>query len=305
MVVTEAVPVVRQSLENGRCCYSRLLLVFVCQSECPAEEADKTELQPEAKAKEETDPPSDAAAVRPRSEAKDGESASTDKAKAPKVARTELPLNQKTVERPADAYDIMCYTQQLSDMSVAVYFHNSTRKTNAPYLPPFRSVFQDGLRDKLYVSAIGIRCTQDGKPMRSREAQSEEQAEWFGWPVFITDMVTDANMYAFHLCNTLNGTKEYIEAFDSARRFGRKPFFIVTKNTTANPLHKWDQVMVRNDVLKYVCNKFNLRDMQVRMQYLAEGRWENLLKHYFADVDAAKEAVESYIGGEEDVEFSP
>ena len=63
--------------------------------------------------------------------------------------------------------------------------------------------------------------------------------------------------------------------------------------------------MVRNDVLKYVCNKFNLRDMQVRMQYSAEGGWANLLQHYFVDVDAAKEAVESYIGGEEDADFTP
>ena len=220
------------------------------------------------------------------------------------MARPDPPLNQKSVQRPADAYDIMCFTQQLADMSVAVYFHSSSRKTNAPYLPPFRSTFQDGLRDTLYISVIGIRCTEDGKPMRSRDTQSDEQAQRFGWPVFVMDMVADANLYAFHLCNTLNGSEQYIKAFDGQRTFGRKPFFIVSKNMTGNPPRKWDQVMVRKDVLKYVCNKFNLRDMQVRLQYAAEGRWENLLKHYFVDVDAAKEAIESFIEGEEDGGFS-
>ena len=280
------------------------------QNDNSAEDGDKTEAkQEESKQegakREEAKVEAAVAAVSARSEEKEAEDVrSSDEKKSSKVARLDPPLNQKSVERPMDSYDIMCFTQQLSDMSVAVYFHTSTRKTNAPYLAPFRATFQEGLRDKLYISVIAIRCTQDGKPMRSRETQSEEQAQRFGWPVFVTDMIKDANMYAFHLCNTLNGSKEYIESFDAQRRFSRKPFFIVTKNTTANPPRKWDQVMVRQDVLKYVCDKFNLRDMQARMQYSAEGRWEELLQHYFTDVDAAKEAIESYIAGDEDTGFS-
>ena len=280
------------------------------QHENSAEEGDKTEMKQEeakqAEAKQEEGKTEDAvAAVAVRSEGKEAEDvkASGDE-KSSKVARLDPPLNQKSVDRPMDSYDIMCFTQQLSDMSVAVYFHTSTRKTNAPFLPSFRATFQDGLRDKLYISVVAVRCTSEGKPMRSRESQSEEQAQRFGWPVFVTDMVTDANMYAFHLCNTLNGSKEYIESFDPQHKFSRKAFFIVTKNMTANPPRKWDQVMVRQDVLKYVCNKFNLRDMQARMQYAAEGRWENLLQHYFTDVEAAKEAIESYVAGDEDTGFS-
>ena len=271
------------------------------QEETKQEEAELEEAkQEEAKQQEGA-----VGAVSVRSEQKKAEDvASSDERKLSKVARLDPPLNQKNVDRPMDSYDIMCFTQQLSDMSVAVYFHTSSRKTNAPFLPSFRATFQDGLRDKLYISVIAVHCTADGKPMRSREAQSEEQAQRFGWPVFVTDMVKDANMYAFHLCNTLNGSKEYIKSFDAQRRFSRKPFFIVTKNMTANPPRKWDQVMVRQDVLKYVCNKFNLRDMQARMQYSTEGRWENLLQHYFTDVDAAKEAIESYIAGDEDTGFS-
>ena len=297
-------------------CCSRALAVSCgfCSPQQENAADDKTEAKDEEPKKEEGKKEegkeeAGTAAAPARSEGKEAEkeaedAPSSDKSRPAKAARTEPPLNQKSVERPMEAYDIMCFTQQLSDMSVAVYFHSSARKMYAPYLPPFRATFQDGLRETLYISAIGVRCTEDGKPMRSREAQSEEQAERFGWPVFVTDMVEDANMYAFHLCNTLNGSSEYIESFDAQRRFSRKPFFIVTKNTTANPPRKWDQVMVRKDVLKYVCNKFNLRDMQVRMQYSADGRWENLLQHYFTDVDSAKVAIEAYIEGDDDTGFT-
>ena len=268
------------------------------------EEEEKSEPKEDPEAETKVEEANTSAARAGSEESQADDATLLDKARPGKVARPDPPLNQKSVAKPTNAYEIMCFTQQLSDMSVAVYFHNSTRRTNAPYLPPFRATFQDGLRDTLYISMIGIRCTQEGKPMRSRESQSDEQAERFGWPVFVTDKVADANMYAFHLCNTLNGSKEFIEAFDASRTFNRKPFFIVTKNMTANPPRKWDQVMVRKDVLKYVCDKFNLRDMQARMQYSTEGSWENLLNHYFTDIEAAKEAIEEYIAGAEDVGFS-
>ena len=230
----------------------------------------------------------------------------SDKSKPAKVPRHHPPvkLNQKVLEKPLNSYEILCFTQQLADGSVALYFRTANRNAS-PYLVTFRSVFQDGLEDKLYVTAIGIRCTDGGTAMPSREGQNKQQAERFGWPVFVSDMVEDANMYAFHVCNTLNASKEYIGAFDVSRTSNRKPFFIVTKNMTASPARKWDQVMWQKDVVKHVCNKFNLRDMQARMQYTTEGRWETMFEHFFTNTEAAKEAIETFLAGEEEARFTP
>lgn len=62
--------------------------------------------------------------------------------------------------------------------------------------------------------------------------------------------------------------------------------------------------MTSNHVVKYVCDKFNLRDMQARMYYNSQDAWKNLLKDYFMDTEKGKEAIETYIADDEAGNFA-
>lgn len=216
-------------------------------------------------------------------------------------------LKEATLVAPRNSYLIECVVEKLLGALNVLYFQNPPRNTPGqktevfePFMPSFRSVFFDNVKDELLVDAMGARCDSKHQFIRNKKTVTDVNQMKYGWNLLLNESVEDPGDWAIHLCCCLNESQAYKNSFDTQRTSDRSPFFQVLGDITpeGGPTRKLDQVMMDNNIARYLCNKFNLKNYAVRRRMNTQEKWDELLQHYFQDTKRGRKVIEEYLNAQ-------
>lgn len=223
----------------------------------------------------------------------------TDNGPAPKKLKEDSPV------APRNSYLIQGVVEKYQGNLNGLYFQNPVRNTSEgqkvevfePFMSSFRSVFMDNVKDELLIDAMGARCDSNHRFLRNKKTVTDVSQMKYGWNLLLNESVEDPGDWAIHLCCCLNESEAYKNSFDTQRTSDRVPFFQVLGDVTPKTglLRKLDQVMMDNNVARYICNKFNLKNYGVRRRMKSEEIWHDLLEPYFQDTKRGQKVIEEYL----------
>ena len=218
---------------------------------------------------------------------------------------TSKKLKEDSLLAPRNSYLIECVVENLQGGLNVLYFQNPARNVAEgqkievfePFMPSFRSVFMENVQDELLIHAMGARCDSNHNFIRNKKTVTDVSQMKYGWNLLLNESVEDPGDWAIHLCCCLNESEAYKNSFDTQRTSDRSPFFQVLGDVSpkTGPKRKLDQVMMDNNVARYLCNKFNLKNYGVRRRMNTQEKWDKLLQPYFQDTKRGQEVVEAYL----------
>ena len=216
----------------------------------------------------------------------------------------QLKLEDKPM--PNNSYVIECVVEKLKGFISVLFFKNPGKDGLEPYLPIFRNVWGENVEEELLIFGIGNRCDSKHQFKRNKRNIADISAMQYGWSLFINESVKDPGDWAIHLCNCLNDSEPYKSSFDTQRTNGRKPHFEVVHvvDPPEEKRRKLDEVMMDDDIAKYLVRKFNLKSYGARRRLKTDEDWKQILHPFFVDVRRGQKVVLKYLSDMAGVGYS-
>ena len=206
-------------------------------------------------------------------------------------------LKLDEMPEPNNCYTIECIVEKLDGSISVAFFKNPGKDGLEPYLPLFKNVWVDNVEEELQIHGIGNRCDSNHQFKRNKRNISDISTMQYGWRCFINESIKDPGDWAIHLCNTLNDSEPYKNSFDFQRTNGRQPHFQVVHVVypEEGKRRKLDQVMMDDDIAKYLVKKHNLKNYGVRRRLKTDEHWNEMLQPYFVDANRGRKIVLKYL----------
>lgn len=231
-------------------------------------------------------------------EDEDSESKSTftgnEKGEMVKRAKVDKMLDLSISTKPENSYEVYLRVEAFQGGFVGGFFQNP-RSHQEPFLPLFRPIFQQGMKERLKIDFMAKRCDAQKKMIPSRNIPIRAGTKVYGWNIYMSESVHDEVNFGVNLCNHLNKSEEYRSQFDATKTSGKYPFFFVLDSMTASPKRYLDEAIMDEDVANYVVFKYSLSNLQARRQLQHDENWIKILQPYFKNPLRGKEVVEEFV----------